>query len=109
MRRLIAMVVAAVICCVLFSPPSYSARWDPRNPPIPVDRQPNLDQPSGDDVPWGDPHQQVVNNGTGEFFSIKFIIRSMIVCFLPIDLTSTTERETTDANPHAEPVQNSVR
>jgi len=57
------MVVAAVICCVLFSPPSYSAQWDPSHPPISVIRQPNLDQPSGDDGGWGD----IEKSGNGWF------------------------------------------
>ena len=59
MKRLIAMVVAAVISCVLLSPSSQAARWDPMHPPIPVDRQPNLDRPSGDDGGWADPGMNV--------------------------------------------------
>jgi hypothetical protein len=54
MRRLIALVVAAVISCVLISPPSQALPWDPKYPPIPVDRQPSLDRPSGDDSPWNE-------------------------------------------------------
>ena len=54
MRRLIAGVVAAVMSCVLISPPLQAMQWDPNHPPIPVDRQVLTDKPSGDDGGWGD-------------------------------------------------------
>ena len=91
MRRLIALVVAAVISCVLFSPPSQALPWDPKHPPIPVDRQVLTDKPSGDDGGWGD-IEKTPGNGPTWFRLDLWVLDWVILHIAPnIVENSTTE------------------